>query len=122
MTSGENWTKGPWTVGWNAQYIGAHLGYLRTSPAADATSILNLGNNGEIPTQVYHDFSLSYKTGADRTGWRWLIANSQFTVGVQNVFNTRPPTMPLTVWNLSPIDSLGDARLARYSLSFRKQF
>ena len=119
---GFNWTRGPWTLGWNAQYLGSHLGYMRTSPAADAISILNLGNNGVIKTQVYHDVSLSYKTGPERTGWRWLIANSQFTVGVQNVFNTRPPAMPITAWNLSPVDSLGDARLARYSLSFRKHF
>ncbi|HRP05235.1 MAG TPA: TonB-dependent receptor, partial [Opitutaceae bacterium] len=120
---GLTWSRGAWSLGWNAQYYGSYYVYSATSSAAQrATAELNQGS-GTIPSQAYHDISASYRWGRNPDGWQRLLAESQLTLGIQNVFNTSPPilanTLPLSA---STYSQLGDPRLRRFTISLRKKF
>jgi len=122
---GLNWTRGPWTLAWNTQYIGSYFVYSATAQAAArAIAVLNQGS-ATIPSQMYHDISASYRWAArSGGGWRRLLAGSQLTLSMQNMFDTSPPIIA----NVSPIASanvystLGDPRLRRYTISLRRKF
>jgi len=121
---GLNWNRGPWSAGWNAQYYHSHRPYFNnTTPASAATTVLNQGSD-TIPSQMYHDLSVSYRWGAQPTGWARFLAQSQLTVTVQNVFDTSPPIMAAIdpFFGTSSFSNHGDPRLRRYTLSVRKQF
>lgn len=120
---GLTWTNGRLSIGWNLQYYDSYLIYARTSlPATIAAQVLNQGSS-TIPSQVYHDFQLSYRWGAEPPGWQRLLAHTQLTLGVQNVLNTRPPALATTQTGAnSGYSSFGDPRLARYTIAVRKRF
>ena len=50
-----------------------------------------------------------------------MFRDTQVTLGVQNVFNTSPPILAST-FAQNGFSPYGDGRLARYSLSVRRQF
>lgn len=119
---GLNWTKGNLSIGWNMQYFDAYLSYSRLLPASStALSILNQGSP-KIPEQIYHDLQVRYQWGANLDGWQRFLANTQVTVGVQNVFNELPPAIATTSIGSGGYSPFGDPRLARYTLSVRKRF
>ena len=120
---GLTWRRGAWTLGWNAQYYGSYYVFSASSSAAQREiAILNQGT-AKIPSQAYHDLSASYNWGSNPRGWQRLLAQSQLTLGVQNVFNAIPPilanTLPLSAATYS---QQGDPRLRRYTISLRKKF
>ncbi len=120
---GLTWTKGAWTLGWNAQYFGSYFVYnSAASEAVRATAILNQGS-ATIPSQAYHDISASYRWARNPKGWQRLLAGSQLTLGVQNTFNTMPPIIAtITPLGSSSYSTIGDPRMRRYTLSLRKKF
>ncbi|MBP8256952.1 MAG: TonB-dependent receptor, partial [Opitutaceae bacterium] len=120
---GLTWTRGRWSVGWNTQYYGSYYVFRGNATAASrATSTLNQGS-ATIPSQTYHDVMLRYSWGASQEGWRKLLADTQLTLGIQNVFNTSPPILATTVPAGSiSYSQVGDPRLARYTLSLRRHF
>ncbi len=120
---GLTWTRGPWTVGWNAQYTGSYYIYTATSAAATrTTAVLNQGSD-TVPGQVYHDFSASYRWGEQPDGWRRFLAHSQITIGVQNVFDTSPPILAnLAPFGSSAYSTIGDPLMRRFTISLRKKF
>jgi iron complex outermembrane receptor protein len=119
---GLEWSRGRWSAGWNMQYYHSYLGYSPTATAATiATFITNQGTD-TIPSQVYHDVRLRYRFGPQPSGWRRLLANTELTIGMQNVLNDEPPAIASAVAFLSSYSTYGDARLRRYNITVRKQF
>lgn len=120
---GLSWTRGRWSVGWNTQYYGSYYVFRGNATAATrAAATLNQGSE-TISSQTYHDVMLRYSWGASKKGWRKLLADTQLTLGIQNVFNTSPPILATTVpaGGIS-YSQVGDPRLARYTLSLRRHF
>jgi outer membrane receptor protein involved in Fe transport len=119
---GITWTRGPLSLGWNMQYYHSYLIYTPgTAATTVATLVLNQGSP-TIPSQVYHDLLATYRFGAETTGWRRYLAHTRLSVGVQNFLNTRPPPVATTAGNSAGFSSIGDPRLARYTLTVRKTF
>ena len=119
---GLNWKKGSLSLGWNMQYYDSYLVYSKLLPASStALSVLNQGSS-KIPEQIYHDVQVRYEWGAAPGGWRRLLSNTQVTLGVQNVFNTRPPVVATTSIGNGGYSPFGDPRLARFTLNVRKRF
>lgn len=121
--AGLTWTRGAWTLGWNAQYYASYYNYTASSSAATiASAVLNQGS-ATIPSQVYHDISASYRWNGNFTGWKRLLAQSQVTLGVQNVLNTSPPIIAsISPFGPTAYSNFGDPRLRRYTISLRKKF
>jgi len=118
---GVDWTLGPWTLGWNLQYYSSYFGYSATSSAAQIASfVLNQGTN-RIPSQSYQDVQVRYRIGPQAKGWRGLLANTETTIGVQNVLNDLPPSIATTI-AFNNYSTYGDPRLRRYTIVVRKHF
>jgi len=97
------WEKGPWAATWDVTVIGRM--YERCSDSALASlggvstwswcSNVNTSNPGEsineLGTTVYHDLQGSYTVSS------W---NTTFTLGVQNLFDKRPP-IAVTAQNIA---------------------
>jgi outer membrane receptor protein involved in Fe transport len=116
--AGFDWNSGGWALGWNAQYYDSY----RLCPIAFAANcslwsdgILAQGTE-KIRSQIYHDLYLKYKFGKDR-GFLPL-ANTEIAIGIQNVFDKRPPILTQEPY-YSPY---GDPRLRRFTLTLRKSF
>jgi outer membrane receptor protein involved in Fe transport len=120
---GLTWTGDSWTLGWNTQYYGSYFVYSATTATAGrATAVLNQGS-ATVPSQMYHDVSAGYRWGASPGGWLRLLAHSQLTLGVQNVFDTSPPILvDLAPFGGNAFSNLGDPALRRYTISLRKKF
>jgi outer membrane receptor protein involved in Fe transport len=106
--AGIAWSYRGWDVGWTANYFAS---YRVTNP----TQILNQGNGGHVPSQIYHDIVGTYRFDGASS---WL-EGMQVQVGVKNVFNTRPPFDASYASFYSPY---GDPRLATYYVSLKKAF
>ncbi len=123
--AGVTWERGPWTLGWNAQYYGAYsvlfAGQARVSPSGVvAFPVLSQGTD-TIASQTYHDFTAGYRTGnsGDLAGG-WLD-DIDIRLGVQNVFDESPPIIASSA-AFGGYSFYGDPRLRRFSLSVRKSF
>jgi outer membrane receptor protein involved in Fe transport len=113
------WNYQQWTAGWTTRYLDSYQ--IDASRVFDsggpANAILAQGNGGRIPSQTYHDLFLTWRAGSTAMD---LIANTEWQLGVRNVFNTEPP---LDVSNTNGYYSgFGDPRLASYYLSLKKGF
>lgn len=126
---GLDWKRGRWSAAWNMQYYDPYyLYFVSTTAPQRAATILNQGA-AKIPSQVYHDLTVSYDFGYQSEGWRRYFNATRLTVGVQNVLNTMPPIGAGTSssWGfgggfMQGISPYGDPRLARYTLTLRKRF
>ncbi len=112
---GLNWTRGPWTVGWNMQY---YASYLATDPdpnaaASNLTTTRLLGSD-RVPAQRYHDVFIKYRTLFQTNR---LLRDIEISFGVQNLFNTYPPFD-----GGLGLSSFADPRLRRFVSSIRKKF
>jgi len=126
--AGLTWKYGRWTLNWIVRYFDD---YLVANPAivSSAPTILNQGDNGRVPSQFYHDLSVSHRLGrgfsSDPNGRvgrsvSGLLARTEVTVGVKNLFDEEPPFDAAT----SPrfYSPYGDARLASYFISLKTAF
>jgi outer membrane receptor protein involved in Fe transport len=119
---GLNWTKGRVSVGWNLQYLGSYRIYSTLqSPVTIAALILNQGSP-EVAAQIYHDVQVRYDWGNQPRGWRRILAGTQLTLGVQNVFDSEPSITPTVGFVLGSYSPLGDPRLRRYVVNLQRQF
>ncbi len=120
--AGLDWDRGPLTLTWNAQYYNDYYVYTATSSAPSiAAAILNQGA-ATIPRQMYHDFGATYRFDAATGFGGGLLANTQVSVGIQNVFGKVPPILAATSVNALTYSTYGDPRLRRYTISIRKGF
>ena len=123
--AGMHWHYRSWTLGWMARYFDAYLAAdPRAAPPGSLfdSILLNQGNGGRVPSQIYHDFSASYRLGAGGgTGVTRFVRSAEIKLGINNVFDQRPPfdafQSPARLY--SPY---GDARLANYYLSLTTAF
>ncbi len=125
---GLDWTRGPMSVSWNAQYYHSYLVHtalaLPLTPAQAtqrATLALNQGSD-TIPSQMYHDLIATYTFESSARFAGGLLANSSISFGIQNVFDKYPPVVASTLSYGGGYSPYGDPRLRRYSVSFRKSF
>jgi outer membrane receptor protein involved in Fe transport len=77
-----------------------------------------------IPSQHYHDVFVARRfpqaTAGDASWFRRALSRTELQIGVQNVLNKTPPFDAFrTPYYIS---SYGDARLATYTLTVRKNF
>jgi len=104
-----------WTFGWSARFIDSSL--QRTASVAQQGS-------DHIPSQHYHDVFVARRfpqaTAGDASWIKRALSRTELQVGVQNVLNKTPPFDAFrTPYYIS---SYGDARLATYTLTVRKNF
>ncbi len=114
--------RGPWTVGWSTQYYGTYLAYPSfADTAAIGRAKQSNGGSRYIPSQIYHDLFARYRFDADLPFARGFFADTEWMVGIMNVFDTLPPILGGTAARRG-FSSFGDPRLRRYTVSFRKSF
>jgi outer membrane receptor protein involved in Fe transport len=125
---GLEWQRGPWGLGWSAQYYHSYWVYtalaLPLTPAqvaSRANGVLNQGS-ATVPHQIYHDMIASYRFEGTASWAGGLLANAELSVGIQNLFDTSPPILASTSTTAAGYSTYGDPRLRRYSISLRKTF
>jgi outer membrane receptor protein involved in Fe transport len=121
--AGLTWDKGPWTLGWNAQYYAAYFAYTSSATAATiATAVLNQGS-ARVPSQMYHDIFAAYRFD-DSMFAAGMLHGVVVTLGIQNLFDKSPPiTVISSVATVTGgYSTYGDPRLQRFSLSLQKHF
>ena len=114
--AGFDWKAGPWMAGWNTQYYDGYSLCFSTETADSCSTevaVLSQGTS-KVPSQTYHDAFLRYSF--DDSAWSPL-ANTDVNLGVQNVFDTSPPILAMSLYA-----AYGDARLRRFTLTVRKHF
>lgn len=120
---GFDWERGPWRVRWNTQFYDSYNIYTTqdvstaTGAAAVALAIRRQGAR-RVPSQTYSDLHVTHEFDQ---GHR-LLGRLRLAVGIQNVFNQKPPAIAIR----SPIELgysvYGDPRLRRFSISLTKSF
>lgn len=121
--AGITWSSDHWRMSWFSRYYDSYLAADSYS-AANTAILLNQGNGGRVPSQVYHDVSVSYRTGpsAGSTLSSW-IGDTEVQVGIKNVFNTVPPLDTRNSTSLSTYYSyFGSPRLASYYIELKRSF
>lgn len=108
---GFNWSVGNWSAGWAARYFDSYT--------AGATAQVNLrqGRGGRVSSQTYHDVFAAYRFSAGSS----MFDATQITLGIKNLFDKEPP-FDANLFTVGYYSTFGDARLARYWLSVKKNF
>jgi outer membrane receptor protein involved in Fe transport len=112
---GATWTHGPITLGWNTQYYDSYKIYASTANQSSINFFVRRQGSARIRRQNYSDVYLSY----DFDGG--ILDKTKVALGVQNIFNQRPPTIAET-FATGGYSPYGDPRLRRFSISVRKGF
>lgn len=120
--AGVTWRKGKLTLGWNSQYYHSYKIYSATATStAIATTVSNQGAS-RVPMQIYNDIYASYDFG-DAQGVLPIFKNTDFSVGIQNIFDKHPPTLATaSAFGASAYSRYGDPRMRRYQVSVRRRF
>lgn len=114
--AGVTWRRKQWTLGWQVSYFHSYI------VSASATDILNQGNGGRVPRQVYHDLYLAYRVPhGHRAGPAGWIRGLEVKLGVQNVFDREPP-VDLAASSILQYSYFSDPRQARYVLTVKQAF
>lgn len=119
---GLTWRDGGWSVYWLIRHSDSYL-VANPAVASSTPTILNQGDGGLVPSQTYHDLSVSYRFSARYSGSRGLmkmLERTEVQLGLKNVFDRAAPFDAVT----SPryYSSFGDARLRSYVVSVRTEF
>ena len=119
---GVTWNADWYSIGWNGQFYDSYRPY----GAGDSESVveqatINQGSH-EIPNQSYHDVYARFNLGRFPGVRNGMLEGFDVTLGIQNVFNERPPIISTRVVNSGGYSTYGDPRLRRYSIQLRKQF
>ena len=109
---------GPAKLTWNVEYIDSYkvfgadmLQFVKDS------AIRQQGADGVIPSQIYHDFLLTYDFRGSNRG---ALSGLSLSLGVQNIFDELPPIVSYTP--AAPYSFYGDPRMRRYSLRLGYEF
>ncbi len=112
---GLTWTKNQWLIGWNFRYLDSYT-------LTNATAVANQGT-AKVPSQHYHDVFIRYKVKARDSGLlsRGLLGDTEWRLGVLNVFDTQPPLDLINTLNQIFYSRYGgDPRGSVYQLSVSK--
>lgn len=87
------WNMRPWTMTLGARYVG-HFSTNSTNPSPSYPGAIAY-DGGRIPAYMHYDLQVSYevRAGNGRRGWRSWVAGTKWTVGANNVLNTKPSFM-----------------------------
>lgn len=99
---------------WSTQYYDGYS--VRLSSAPDVATNDSIFGRSRIPSQFYSDLSLRYRVPGSLPQ---PFAGLDVLVGVQNLFDRRPPALGNALIGYSPY---GDPRLRRFTLSLRREF
>jgi iron complex outermembrane receptor protein len=118
---GINWNRGAWSAGWVGRFFDS---YLVLNPAVASTAnpaiIARQGNGGRVPSQNYHDIFAAYRLNEGGSALTsGILANAEIRVGIQNVFDTKPPIDTRSSLFYS---TYGDPRLASYYITLKTAF
>ncbi|MBL8265103.1 TonB-dependent receptor [Steroidobacter sp.] len=120
---GVEWSTAGWALGWNTRYLSSYYVADPTSTASE-NIFLAQGNDGRVPSQIYHDVFAKYgfsAGGSNKRGFvSGLLNGLQVQAGVRNLFNTSPPYDVSSRYYY--YSGLGDPRLATYYLTIRQSF
>jgi outer membrane receptor protein involved in Fe transport len=118
---GFDWSKGPLTVGANAQYFGSSLIYDRGSiPGLLDEDYLRVQGSARVPSQTYLDLFASWRLSARHPG---PVDSFTLDLGVVNVLDRSPPRESAGVTFDGPgYSRYGDPRLRRFELGVSCQF
>jgi iron complex outermembrane recepter protein len=104
-----------WTFGWSARYVDSSLQRIANIPQQ---------GSDHIPSQHYHDVFVSRRfpqaMSVEPSWFDRALSRTELQIGIQNVLNKTPPFDAYrTPYYIS---SYGDARLATYTITVRKNF
>lgn len=110
------------TFGWESKHVTASwsTSYMSGYYYLPSHAIVSALRQTSSPSQVYHDVALSYRFSGGQAGWKAWLQETEVSLTVSNLFNTRPPLdgdLGTAAYSL-----FADPRLARYNLSVRKSF
>lgn len=108
-----HWEYGPLSLGWTTRYFGSY--WLNRNHAVNASQ-----GSATVPSQIYHDFIAGYTFDTTADHRFDLLSGVHVQLIVNNVFDKRPP-LDMTVLQRY-YSTLGDPRLANYTLAIRKSF
>ena len=114
--AGVDWQSGSWSAGWNTQIYGSYRVCESFLTAFTCGQKETWQGGRKIRSQNYSDIYVSY---AFKTGG--ILADSNIRIGIQNLFNQKPPTVASGV-DQTGYSSFGDPRLQRFTLALRKHF
>jgi iron complex outermembrane recepter protein len=115
--AGLDWSRGPISVGWNAQFFDGFAVYSADLPEEFRETVTIPQGSERIPSQIYHDVFVRYRfSGAG--GW---LDDTQVLFGVKNIFGEVPP-ITASPEGLPGYSTYGDPRMRRFALSFSKHF
>lgn len=120
---GLDWERGAWRVRWNTQFYDSYNIALTAdvSTAAGAQSVADaITRQGarRVPSQTYSDLHVTHAFDQRHR----LFEGLRVSVGVQNVFNQKPPVIAIPTYLHLGYSVYGDPRLRRFSVSVSKSF
>lgn len=112
-------TRGAWTAGVTARYVGKFKDAFNSGLAVPNT---NGGVDGEyIRSQTEFDVRASYDFGGTGDGWRRFVRHTRVTLGALNVLDRRPPYLSTNAG--APYYSyLNDPRMRFVYLEVKRRF
>jgi len=108
-----SWQKGGWTAAWTTRYYDSY--WLNINRTVVATQ-----GSATVPSQIYHDLSISYHFGTQWQALGGTLSNSDIQIGAQNVFDRKPPVDTSGSTSGFLYSGLADPRLGTWYISFRK--
>ncbi|WP_173012832.1 TonB-dependent receptor [Niveispirillum sp. SYP-B3756] len=112
---GVDWQNGPWGAGWNTQIYGSYRVCMSVQTAFTCAQSETWQGAAKVRSQNYSDIYVNY--GFEEG----VLADSEIKLGIQNIFNQRPPTVASGV-DQTGYSSFGDPRMQRFTLTLRKHF
>ncbi len=118
--AGITWSQNAWSAAWNMQYFHSYLSY-STFQAANPAQVIQRQGSASIPRQIYHDLHFRYRFDDSPAFARRLLANTEISMGIQNIFDRSPPIVA-GFGSTGGYSFYGDPRLRRYSIAIRRDF
>lgn len=109
------WTNDRWVLGWAASYFDSYFLNI------DHVFVVNQGS-AKVKSQIYHNLFASYDL-LPYESQDGLISGLELEIGINNVFNRKPPVDVVGLAGSSPGYSYyGDPRLANYYIALKANF
>ena len=116
------WDRGPWTLGWSANYYGRYK--VLAPPVTTSTAALTRQGGLYVSSQVYHSAFLAYRfdnPARARTTPHSLTRGLELQFGLENIFDKIPPYEGNSP-NGFTYSTWGNLRLREYRVALKKSF
>jgi len=105
-----------WSAGWNAQYNDGYRVCSSTLSEFSCNQWETWQGTSKVPSQMYHDVHVRHTFSANSG----ILAATDLTFGVQNVFNNQGPTIASGVAYAVGPAAYVDPRARRFTIAIRK--